>query len=54
MDANWIFVGKTQGQGKKEVCDQDLLPLKDIWLSPSRRTSAPSLPLLSPDGFDEG
>ncbi len=43
MDANWIFVGKTQGRGKKEVCDQDLLPLKDIWLSPLQKNFRPLL-----------
>lgn len=35
--AGWISVGKTQGRGKKDVFNQYLLPVKDIWLLPLHR-----------------
>ena len=34
--ANWIYVGQTQGRGKKDVKNEYLLPVKDIWLYPLR------------------
>ncbi len=34
--ANWIWVGQTQGRGKKDVKNEYPLPVKDIWLYPLR------------------
>ena len=36
--ANWIHVGKTAGRGKKSRVHQQIIPIKDIWLYPLRRT----------------
>ena len=35
--ANWIFVGKTVGRGKKSRVHQQIIPVKDIWLYPLRQ-----------------
>ncbi|MGC8529969.1 MAG: DUF4338 domain-containing protein [Leptospirillia bacterium] len=35
--ANWIYVGQTQGRGKKDVKKDYPLPVKDIWLYPLRK-----------------
>lgn len=32
--ANWIYVGQTQGRGKKDVHNEYKLPIKDIWMYP--------------------
>ena len=32
--ANWIWVGQTQGRGKKDIHREFPLPVKDIWLYP--------------------
>jgi len=32
--ANWIYVGETQGRGKKDISHSSLLPIKDIWMYP--------------------
>lgn len=32
--ANWVCVGQTQGRGKKDVYNEYLLPIKDIWMYP--------------------
>ena len=32
--ANWIYVGQTQGRGKKDVHKEYKLPIKDIWMYP--------------------
>lgn len=32
--ANWIYVGETQGRGKKDTHNLRLLPVKDIWMYP--------------------
>ena len=32
--ANWIYVGQTQGRGKKDTHNLCLLPIKDIWMYP--------------------
>jgi len=32
--ANWVYVGQTQGRGKKDVHNQYALPIKDIWRYP--------------------
>jgi len=32
--ANWIYVGQTQGRGKKDVHNECKLPIKDIWMYP--------------------
>lgn len=32
--ANWIYVGQTQGRGKKDIHNECALPIKDIWLYP--------------------
>lgn len=36
--ANWIHVGKTAGRGKKSRGHHQIIPIKDIWLYPLRRT----------------
>jgi len=38
--ANWINVGKTVGRGKKSRVHEQIIPIKDIWLYPLRKTSA--------------
>ena len=43
MAANWIFVGQTQGRGKKDIFYQYLLPLKDIYLYPLQKMSITKL-----------
>ena len=35
--ANWIFVGKTVGRGKKSRVHEQIIPVKDIWLYPLRQ-----------------
>ncbi len=35
--ANWIYVGQTQGRGKKDVKKEFPVPVKDIWLYPLRK-----------------
>jgi hypothetical protein len=32
--ANWIYIGQTQGRGKKDIHHERLLPIKDIWMYP--------------------
>ncbi len=32
--ANWVYVGQTQGRGKKDIHNEHLLPIKDIWMYP--------------------
>lgn len=32
--ANWIYVGETQGRGKKDIRNEYALPIKDIWMYP--------------------
>ena len=32
--ANWIWVGQTQGRGKKDTHREFPLPVKDIWFYP--------------------
>ena len=32
--ANWIYVGETQGRGKKDTHYLYSLPIKDIWMYP--------------------
>jgi len=34
--ANWNYVGKTVGRGKKSLVDEQIIPVKDIWLYPLR------------------
>ena len=36
--ANWIYVGQTKGRGKLDRCNQNALPVKDIYLYPLCRT----------------
>lgn len=32
--ANWIYVGQTQGRGKKDIHREYAVPVKDIWMYP--------------------
>ena len=38
--ANWIYVGRTAGRGKKSTSHRPLIPIKDIWLYPLRKNFA--------------
>ena len=38
--ANWQWVGRTTGRGKKSTSHRQQLPVKDIWLYPLRRDFA--------------
>ncbi len=38
--ANWQWVGRTTGRGKKSTSHEQKLPIKDIWLYPLRRDYA--------------
>ena len=41
--ANWQWVGRTTGRGKKSTSHAQQLPAKDIWLYPLRRDFAKQL-----------
>nr|WP_274522564.1 Druantia anti-phage system protein DruA [Halorhodospira halochloris] len=38
--ANWQWVGRTTGRGKKSTSHEQKLPIKHIWLYPLRRDYA--------------